>query len=108
MLRTALVIALLAPSAVRAAEPDAKQVEFFENKIRPVLVEQCYKCHSAEAQKEKKLKGGLLLDTKAALLKGGDTGPAVVPGKPGEGTLLKSLKYEGETQMPPKGKLPDA
>ncbi|MCU0704402.1 MAG: PSD1 and planctomycete cytochrome C domain-containing protein [Fimbriiglobus sp.] len=100
----AVVALLLAP----AAEPDAKQVEFFENKIRPVLVEQCYSCHSAEAQGKKKLKGGLLLDTKAGVIKGGDTGAAVVPGKPKEGTLLKSLRYEGDLHMPPKGKLPDA
>jgi hypothetical protein len=111
MLRTALVVVLLAPSVGTAAEPpvpDAKALEFFENKIRPVLVEHCYKCHSEEAAKDKKLKGGLKLDTKAGLLKGGDTGAAMVPGKLDAGTLLKSLKYEGEVQMPPKGKLPDA
>src|SRR5262245_30553675 len=92
-----------------AAEPppDAKKVEFFETKIRPVLVENCYKCHSEDAAKEKKLKGGLKLDTQAGLRAGGDTGAAVVPGKPDAGTLLKSLYYEGEVQMPPKGKLPE-
>src|ERR1041385_5281719 len=58
-----------------AGEPTPDQLEFFEKKIRPVFAEHCYKCHSAQAEK---LKGGLLLDTKAALLKGGDTGPAVV------------------------------
>ena len=93
----------------RAADPDAKEIEFFEKKIRPVLVEQCYKCHSAEAEKDKKLKGGFKLDTKASLLKGGDSGLALVAGKPDEGTLLKSLHYtDDELQMPPKGKLPDA
>ncbi len=108
MLRTALTLALLVPALASAAEPDAKQVEFFENKIRPVLVEHCYKCHSAEVEKAKKLKGGLRLDSREALLKGGDTGAAIVPGKPAEGTLLLSLKYDGDVQMPPKGKLPDA
>jgi hypothetical protein len=111
MLRPALVAAVaLFPPFARAAEPapDATKVEFFEKKIRPVLAEQCYKCHSEEAAKQKKLKGGLKLDTKAGLLAGGDTGAAVVPGKPGAGTLLKSLKYDGDVQMPPKGKLPDA
>ncbi|QJW96276.1 c-type cytochrome domain-containing protein [Frigoriglobus tundricola] len=111
MLRIALVATLFVPSFGTAAEPpapDAKAVEFFETKIRPVLVEQCYKCHSEEAAKEKKLKGGLKLDTKAGLLAGGDTGAALVPGKPDAGTLLKSMKYDGELQMPPKGKLPDA
>ncbi|MDY3561259.1 PSD1 and planctomycete cytochrome C domain-containing protein [Gemmata sp. JC673] len=113
MLRFALVVALFAApsSSVRASDPapaDAKKVEFFETKIRPVLVEQCYKCHSETAEKDKKLKAGLKLDTKAALLAGGDTGAALVPGKPEAGTLLKSLKYDGDLQMPPKGKLPDA
>src|ERR1043165_8650136 len=58
-----------------AGEPTSDQLEFFEKKIRPVFAEHCYKCHSAQAEK---LKGGLLLDTKAALLKGGDTGPGIV------------------------------
>lgn len=82
--------------------------DFFETKIRPVLVEHCYSCHSSEAQKNKKLKGGLLLDTRAGVVKGGDSGPAVVPGKPLEGTLLKALRYtDEEMKMPPKGKLSD-
>lgn len=109
MMRLALAAAALClPSVARAAEPDAQAVEFFENKIRPVLVEHCYKCHSEDAAKAGKLKAGLKLDTKAHTLKGGDTGPAVVAGKPADSLLLKSLKYEGELQMPPKGKLPDA
>ncbi|MBA4186994.1 MAG: hypothetical protein C0467_03150 [Planctomycetaceae bacterium] len=109
MLRIAIATVLLSPAFASAAEPTAAQVEFFENKIRPVLVESCYKCHSAEAEKDKKLKGGLLLDTKAGWEKGGDTGKAIVPGKPNEGTLLKSLKYADENlQMPPKGKFSDA
>ena len=101
-----------APIVLRAqpAGPalDAKKVEFFENKIRPVLVEHCLKCHSEEAAKANKLRGGLKLDTKAGLLAGGDTGAAMTPGKADSGTLLKSLKYDGEIQMPPKGKLPRA
>jgi hypothetical protein len=113
MLRPALVAALLVPLAVstaRAADPapNRQKVEFFETKIRPVLVEQCQKCHSEEAAKQNKLRGGLKLDTKAGLLAGGDTGAAMVPGKLDSGTLLKSLKYEGDFQMPPKGKLPEA
>jgi hypothetical protein len=108
-MRIAITIVLLSPTLANAADPTAAQLEFFEKRIRPVLVEQCYKCHSAEAEKEKKLKGGLRLDTKAGWEKGGDTGKAIVPGKPNEGTLLKSLKYGDENlQMPPKGKLADA
>jgi hypothetical protein len=95
---------LVAPS-LRAAEPDPKAVEFFESKIRPVLVEQCYKCHSAQSGKAK---GGLTLDTKAALLKGGDTGPAVVPGNPAKSLLLTAVHQDGDLKMPPKEKLSDA
>ncbi len=84
---------------------DAKALEHFENKIRPILTEHCYKCHSEQAQKAGKLKGGLRLDTKETLLKGGDNGLAIVAGKPNEGTLIKSLKYVGDLQMPPAGKL---
>src|SRR5687767_9419227 len=99
-----VLVALAAQS--KGADPDS--ADFFEAKIRPVLVAQCYSCHSAEADKKGKLKGGLLADTRDGLRKGGDAGPAVVPGKPGEGTLLKALRYHGDVQMPPKGKLPDA
>ena len=86
--------------------PDAKGIDFFEAKIRPVLAEQCYRCHSAEAAKTKKLRGGLSLDTRAGLLKGGDSGPAVVPGKSKEGHLLAAIRYEGDVKMPPTKKLP--
>ena len=110
MLLTARSLAALAafvalPNLVRAAD-DPKAIEFFENKIRPVLVEHCIKCHGEEAAKEKKLKGGLRLDSKAGWQKGGDTGAAIVPGKPTEGTLLASIRYDGDNKMPPKSKLP--
>lgn len=78
-------------------------LEFFERKIRPVLVEQCYSCHSAD----KKQRGGLVLDTREGLFKGGDTGPALVPGKPEDSLLIKALRYtDPGLRMPPKGKLP--
>jgi hypothetical protein len=81
-------------------------VDFFEKKIRPVLVENCYRCHSASATS---LKGGLRLDSRVGMRKGGATGPAVVPGKPTESLLLKALNYTDDTlQMPPKKKLPAA
>jgi hypothetical protein len=101
-----VLILLLAFAAPSRAADDPKAVEFFETKIRPVLVEQCLKCHSDEAEKDKKLRGGLKLDSKPNWMKGGDTGPAIVPGKPGESSLIETLKYAGEVQMPPKGKLP--
>src|SRR5437762_2522130 len=99
----AAVLALVARPAA-GAEPGRAEVEFFEKKIRPVLVEHCYKCHSADA---KKVKGGLLLDTRDGLRTGGESGPAVVPGKPHESLLLKAVRYE-EHEMPPAGKLPAA
>ena len=84
----------------------AKEVEFFEKKIRPVLVAQCYECHSAAAATRGKLKGMLTVDTRAGLLKGGDTGPAIVPGKPGESLLLKALRHDASVSaMPPNEKL---
>lgn len=97
----------LIPSELRAQEDPAKANEFFEQKIRPVLVEHCYSCHSAAAEQNKKLKGGLYLDFAAGLLTGGDTGPALVKGKPAESLLIKALKYD-DLQMPPNGKLPEA
>ncbi len=81
--------------------------EFFEQKIRPVLVQHCYACHSADAKQKKKLKGGLYLDVSEGLLTGGDTGPSIVKGKAAESLLIKALKYDG-LEMPPSGKLPDA
>jgi hypothetical protein len=74
----------------------------FESKIRPILVERCYECHSAE----KKQKGGLLLDTKEGMLKGGDTGPALVAGDPAKSLLITAVKWtDKDLQMPPKKQL---
>ena len=83
-------------------KPNAAALEFFENKIRPVLAKHCYECHSA---KSKKIQGGLLLDSKTATLKGGDTGAAVVPNKVDESLLIDALRHES-FEMPPQGKLP--
>lgn len=82
---------------------DSAAIEFFEQKIRPVLVKHCYECHSSNS---KNVKGGLLLDTRAAVLSGGETGAAVVPGRPAEGSILEALRYESY-EMPPSGRLPD-
>ncbi|MFO0866962.1 MAG: DUF1549 domain-containing protein, partial [Gemmataceae bacterium] len=104
-MRFASLLSLLAVASIaRAQTPDAKGIEFFEKKIRPVLVEQCYRCHSEEAAKNKKLKGALFVDTRAGLLKGGEEGPSVVPGKPKEGLMMNALRHE-KLQMPPTGKL---
>ena len=78
--------------------------EFFEKKVRPVLVEHCYECHSATA---KKLKGGLLLDSRAGMLQGGDNGPALVPGQPDKSRLIEAVRYMNvDLQMPRNGQAP--
>ena len=101
-----LAIILFALSSALAAAP--ANLAFFEQKIRPVLVEHCYSCHSVEA---KKLKGNLYLDSKAGWEKGGDSGePVIVPGKPEESLLIRTVQHlEVGMEMPPKKpKLPDA
>ncbi|MBM3837452.1 MAG: DUF1553 domain-containing protein [Verrucomicrobia bacterium] len=98
---------LLAPATLRGAgEPAAANPSFFENRIRPVLVEQCYECHSATA---KKLKGGLRVDSRATLLEGGNSGPALVPGDPSKSLLLRAVRHEEKDLAMPakKPKLPD-
>jgi hypothetical protein len=94
-------------SRLPAEEPTSEALALFEAKIRPVLVEQCQGCHSAQAAQQGKLKGNLLLDTRGGMRRGGDSGPAVVPGKPDESVLVSALKHES-FEMPPKGKLPEA
>jgi len=99
-------IILLASSSAVAVDPAG--IAFFEQKVRPVLVEHCYSCHSAEA---KKLKGNLYLDSKAGWEKGGDSGnPVIVPGKPDESLLIRTVQHlEADMEMPPnKAKLSDA
>src|SRR5438477_6685471 len=82
----------------------ADDTEFFEKKIRPLLVENCYKCHSATSQK---LKGGLRLDSKELALKGGESGKlAIVPGEPSKSLMIEAVGYSNtDLQMPPKKKL---
>jgi hypothetical protein len=93
-------------SRIAAQQPDAKGLAFFESKIRPVLVKECYQCHSTESIKAKKLRGGLLLDTREGIRKGGESGPAVVPGDAKKSLLLTALRHDGKIeQMPPSGKL---
>src|SRR5688572_14379952 len=90
--------------AEATAADDPAGVAFFESKVRPLLVQHCYQCHAADA--EKGVKGGLLLDWRGGVLAGGELGPVVVPGKPEESLLIRAVGYEDpELQMPPKGKL---
>ncbi len=87
-----LLVPLPAASNHAADAADTKAVAFLEKKIRPVLVQKCYRCHSVEAAKKNRLKGGLQLDTRAGIRAGGDSGAAVIPGKPKQGTLLSALR----------------
>lgn len=111
MRRWAIAILLIAtvcgPAAGAADEkPAPADLEFFEKKVRPLLVERCHSCHSTKAKKQR---GNLSLDSRAAILRGGDTGPALVPGRPEASLLIRAVRYEKDgLQMPPKGKLPAA
>jgi hypothetical protein len=91
-------IVILSASSVGVAASDAEGIAFFESNIRPVLVKHCYECHSATSAK---VKGGLLLDSRQGLLAGGDSGPALLPGKPESSRLLRSLKHDSSLKMPP-------
>ena len=92
-------LALMAPLAAA----DDAGLEFFEKQVRPILVARCHECHSGKIDKPK---GGLRLDSLAAAIKGGETGPAVVPGKPKESLLVDAINYGELYQMPPKTRLP--
>src|SRR5271155_678581 len=102
----ATVFTLVLSSALTAAEPGREQSEFFEKKVRPILVENCYSCHSQAAKKNK---GGLQGDSRAALLEGGDSGPAVVSGDPDKSRLIEAVRHlNPDFKMPPKEKLADS
>ena len=103
----ALSIVLVTAPVVCAQDPEAnsltpQQVEFFESKVRPLLVEHCYECHSGAEEQ-----GGLRLDNRQGLRQGGDTGPAINEERLGESLILRAVRYEDfDLQMPPSGKLP--
>ena len=100
-----LSVVLWVASSLSGVDFTAADLEFFEKKIRPVLAEHCYKCHSADA---KKLKGDLMLDHRAGVFKGGDTGPAIVSRKPEQSLLIEAIEYDNvDLEMPPRGKLSD-
>ena len=106
-LSLAALAALGATGAVQAAEPAG--IDFFEAKIRPVLAEKCYGCHSVEAEGRKKLKGGLYLDSKEGVARGGKDGSVLTPGDPEKSRLIQAIRYgDDDTAMPPKEKMPPA
>jgi hypothetical protein len=98
----ALAAQVVAVATLCAADPP-QGIKFFEKRIRPVLVEKCYGCHSSTVDK---LKGGLLLDSRDGIRKGGDSGPAVVPGDAKGSLLLSAIRYQ-DLEMPPNERLPD-
>ena len=105
MIRFLIAVSLLGVSGALAQD----RIELFEKKIRPVLAEHCYQCHSAEAARAGTLMGKLQLDTREGVQQGGSRGPAVVPGQPDQSMLIEALEYTNRNlQMPPGGKLPDS
>lgn len=96
----------LCGTMTHAAEPQPSReaLDFFERRIRPVLVEHCYRCHAEDA---KIVRAGLVVDSRVGLIAGGESGPAIVPGKPDESLLMEALRFESY-EMPPTGKLPES
>src|ERR1051325_10273092 len=101
-----LAVVLLTALPVSAQENNPAGLDLFEKKIRPLLAENCYKCHSAKSEK---LKAGLYLDSRDAIVAGGDSGPSVVPGNPDKSLIIKAVRWtDKDLQMPPKTKLSDS
>jgi hypothetical protein len=99
--RASLVLVILLPSAARAVEPAPVQVEFFETRVRPVLVRHCYECHGAG-----EARGGLRLDSRDGWQAGGESGPAVVPGDPGGSLLLRAVRHADPAKRMPRDQPP--
>jgi hypothetical protein len=97
-----LVVLCGPATAASNGKAGLNQAEFFEKSVRPLLAENCFACHGPTKQK-----GGLRVDSRAALLRGGDSGPAFVPGQPESSRLITAIHYDGDLRMPPKGKLAD-
>ncbi len=103
----AATVACAAPVFAQDRPLTPEENDYFESKIRPAMIEHCHKCHSGD--KDAKIKGGLQLDSKAGLLKGGSTGPGLVAGQPDRSLIIKAMRYaDPNLQMPPKEKVPDS
>ncbi len=92
-----------APARGEDAAAGSDQRAFFEEKVRPILESHCYNCHGPAKQK-----AGLRLDSRTAMMRGGESGPILEPGDPGASRLIEVIRYDGDTQMPPRRKLDDA
>jgi cytochrome c553 len=101
MVPAVLILGVVAPA--RAAEPSAEGVEFFEKKIRPLLADNCFRCHSRDT----KQKAHLRLDSRTAMLKGGDSGTVLKPGDPDGSLIIKAVRYTGTIKMPKNSKMSD-
>ncbi|MGY8769872.1 MAG: PSD1 and planctomycete cytochrome C domain-containing protein [Pirellulales bacterium] len=107
---SSLVLTGATPLSLQAESSDEQesakfsevQLEFFEKEVRPLLIKRCYECHSSESEE---LAGGLLLDSRSAILTGGDSGASIEPGKPAESLIIDAINY-GDNEMPPKSKMP--
>ncbi|HUG68625.1 MAG TPA: DUF1549 domain-containing protein, partial [Pirellulaceae bacterium] len=99
-----LLVAMLSQPGARGETLSADDLAFFENKIRPILVQHCYECHAADS---KELGGKLLLDTRDGMRRGGEAGPAVIQGRPDESLIIQALRYDG-LEMPPDQPLPES
>src|SRR5215212_4218809 len=101
-----LLLFALGQVAAGVAPPFApEEIDYFEKKVRPILVERCYECHSAKA---KRVEAGLYLDRREAIIAGGESGSAVTPGNPEQSRLISAVGYSNEDlQMPPDGKITD-
>ena len=109
MLKIAVAATLTCAAPIFAQDKPLtpEENDYFESKVRPVLIEHCHKCHSGD--KDAKVKGGLQVDSKAALLKGGSSGPGLVAGQPDRSLIIKAIRFtDPNLQMPPKDKLPDS
>jgi hypothetical protein len=103
LLEIVIMSALAVGDPAASAEPTAEQARFFETAVRPLFVDHCQKCHG-----EKKQWGGLRLDSREAVLRGGDSGAVVVPGKPAESRLIEAVRHvDDDFKMPPDKKLAD-
>jgi hypothetical protein len=100
---SSLAAKLVLAASFATADDSREAFDFFERQVRPILVESCQSCHSA-----KKQESDLRLDSREAALRGGVSGAAIVPGEPDNSLLVSAIRYDGDVQMPPKGKLTDA